>query len=244
MSGIDLFIADLHLCASAPDTVRAFAAFMRGPARDAHRLFILGDLFEYWAGDDDLATPLNREVCTLLADAHRGGLQISFLAGNRDFLLGDAFCQAAGVTLATEPLRITLGNTPALLVHGDALCTDDVDYQAFRRQVRDPAWQAAFLAKPLAERKAIIEGVRAHSEQGKQTKAPEIMDVNASAVADAFRRHGVSLMIHGHTHRPATHQHTVDGRTCTRWVLADWHGTAPYLHACDGELSRRELRAS
>ncbi|MCB1959137.1 MAG: UDP-2,3-diacylglucosamine diphosphatase [Rhodocyclaceae bacterium] len=241
MTGTDLFIADLHLSEATPASMRAFTAFMTGPARHARRLFILGDLFEYWAGDDDLDAPLNRAVCTLLRDAHQDGLETSFLAGNRDFLIGADFCRAAHVTLATEPLRITVGDTPALLMHGDALCTDDTDYQTFRAQVRAPAWQAAFLAKPLAERKAIIEGVRAHSERGKQNKPAQIMDVNPGAVADTFRQHGVSLLIHGHTHRPATHRHTVDGLACTRWVLSDWHGSAPYLQSRDGVLSREEL---
>ena len=242
MTGTDLFIADLHLCAAQTETVRAFASFMAGPARRAERLFVLGDLFEYWAGDDDLDAPFNDHVCEQFTRARDAGLKIYFLAGNRDFLIDGGFAKRAGVTLISEPHEVSLGQRRAIILHGDTLCTDDHAYQAFRAQVRSIEWQQAFLEKPLDVRKSIIEGVREHSKAGKQTKSAAIMDVNEQAVHDVFRASGVRLMIHGHTHRPATHRHDVDGRQCERWVLSDWHGTAPYVESIDGTLHRRELR--
>lgn len=236
-----MFIADLHLCAAQTATTRAFEAFVAGPARNAGRLYILGDLFEYWAGDDDLAEPYHHHIAQQLLALTRHGTAVHFVAGNRDFLIGERFCAATGVALATEPVHIALGARTAVLLHGDVLCTDDHAYQAFRNQVRDPHWQTAFLARPLAERRAIIENVRAHSEAGKREKAADIMDVNEAAVIAAFRHAGCDLMIHGHTHRPATHHHIVDGAACERWVLSDWHGTAPYLAWSEGLLRRETL---
>ena len=241
MTGSDLFIADLHLCAAHAETARAFELFLAGPARVAGRLFILGDLFEYWPGDDDLDAPFNAKVCNQLALARQTGLEIYFLAGNRDFLIDGRFAERTGVALISEPHELALGQRTAIILHGDAMCTDDHDYQAFRAQVRSPEWQAEFLSQPLEARKKIIEGVRAQSEAGKREKPAAIMDVNAEAVADTFRALDCRLMIHGHTHRPATHRHEVDGRLCERWVLSDWHGTAPYLESIDGTLRRREL---
>jgi UDP-2,3-diacylglucosamine hydrolase len=143
--------------------------------------------------------------------------------GNRDFLVGDEFARATGVRLLGDPTVVDLYGMPTLLMHGDTLCTDDLKYQAFRAQVRDPAWQKDFLAKPLAVRKAMIENVRDQSAREIQEKPPEIMDVNPGAVAEAFRRNGCTRMIHGHTHRPDRHVHEVDGRSCERWVLSDWY---------------------
>lgn len=237
MSGIDLFIADLHLSEETPGTTRAFFAFVAGPARTAERLFILGDLFEYWAGDDDLATPFNARVAEALRELSEGGTAIGFLPGNRDFLVGSDFAEASGLQRMDEPVAVDLAGRRALLMHGDTLCTDDEAYQTFRAQVRDPAWQAAFLARPLAERKAIIAQVREHSEATKQAKAADIMDVNPGEVDATFRKHDCRLLIHGHTHRPATHRLTVDGQACERWVLPDWHGNAPGIVARDGTLA-------
>ena len=146
-----------------------------------------------------------------------------FMRGNRDFLIGDGFAEAAGLKLLPDPTLVSLYGTPTLLMHGDTLCTDDVKYQAFRTQVRDPVWQKDFLAKPLAMRKAMIADVRDQSRREMKEKPPEIMDVNLNAVADAFRQHGYPRMIHGHTHRPAHHTLDVDKRKCARWVLTDWY---------------------
>lgn len=158
------------------------------------------------------------------------------MAGNRDFLVGEAFAAAAGVALLPDPCLRDVAGTPTLLTHGDALCTDDADYQRFRAHVRAPAWRAAFLARPLAERKREIEALRARSEAEKRVKPPALMDANAGAVEDALRRHGARAMIHGHTHRQGRHIHRVDGHDCPRWVLGDWapgRGTA-LASAADG----------
>jgi UDP-2,3-diacylglucosamine hydrolase len=227
------FISDLHLSDSRPDINQVFFEFLRGPARQAESLYILGDLFEYWAGDDDLGDPFNESVAVALADFSRAGPVLRFMHGNRDFLLGGEFAKACGGRLIEDPYTLDLFGTPTLLMHGDTLCTDDIDYQRFRTQVRAPAWQKGFLALPLEQRKRQIEAVRQTSESEKTRKAPEIMDVNPGAVEAALREHAYPRLIHGHTHRPARHVHRVDGRTCERWVLADWYLTGSYLR-CDG----------
>jgi UDP-2,3-diacylglucosamine hydrolase len=209
-----------------------FFDFLRGPARDAETLYILGDLFEYWAGDDDLGDPFNSSVATALAEFSRSGIPLRFMHGNRDFLLGGEFARACGGLLLDDPYSLDLFGTPTVLMHGDTLCTDDVDYQTFRLQVRNPGWQKGFLALPLEQRKRQIEAVRQTSESEKTRKAPEIMDVNQAAVEDALRKHAYPRLIHGHTHRPARHVHRVDGRTCERWVLSDWYRSGSYLR-CD-----------
>lgn len=226
------FISDLHLTESRPEINRLFFDFLRGPARAAETLYILGDLFEYWAGDDDLDDPFNRSVAGALADYSRAGPALWFMHGNRDFLLNGEFEKACGGRLINDPYALDLFGTPTLLMHGDTLCTDDLDYQKFRAQVRNPTWQKGFLALPLAQRKRQIEAVRQTSESEKTRKAPEIMDVNPGAVEAALREHAYPRLIHGHTHRPARHVHQVDGRTCERWVLADWYRTGSYLR-CD-----------
>jgi UDP-2,3-diacylglucosamine hydrolase len=152
--------------------------------------------------------------------------------GNRDFLLGELFMQDAGATLLPDPTVVDLYGTPTLVTHGDTLCTEDRDYQDFRRMVRDPHWQAGFLAQPLAQRKAQIEELRRKSETEKSMKPADIMDVNQDAVAAAFRAHHYPRLIHGHTHRPARHEHRIDGMLCERWVLTDWYETGGYLR-CD-----------
>jgi UDP-2,3-diacylglucosamine hydrolase len=227
-----LFISDLHLCDSRPEINRIFFDFLRGPARQAETLYILGDLFEYWAGDDDLGDPFNASIVGALAECSRGGPEIRIMHGNRDFLMGDTLADACGAQLITDPLAVELLGTPTLLMHGDTLCTDDIAYQKFRAEVRAPAWIAKFLSLPLAQRKAQIEAVRSASESEKKRKAPEIMDVNLRAVEAAFRENGYPRLIHGHTHRPARHQHMVDGRKCERWVLSDWYASGSYLR-CD-----------
>ena len=228
-----LFISDLHLTADEPTNVAAFLDFLQGKAREATSLFILGDLFEYWAGDDDLATPFNARIAAAIRAVADAGTAVFFMSGNRDLLAGPTFADAIGAHLLEDPTRIRFGDDadapPLLLTHGDALCTDDLAYQAFRRQVRDPAWQAGFLAQPLAARKAFIASLRQQSEAAKAEKAIEIMDVNVDAVAALLRKHGYPTLIHGHTHRPACHRLEVDHHTCTRHVLSDWRGQASWL---------------
>lgn len=225
-----LFISDLHLTEDEPANVAAFLAFLQGPAREAASLFILGDLFEYWAGDDDLATPFNARIAAAIRSVADAGTQLFFMTGNRDLLAGPAFARAIGATLLEDPARVRFGDAAELLLaHGDALCTDDLAYQAFRRQVRDPAWQAGFLSQPLAARKAFIASLREKSEAAKAGKTMEIMDVNADAVAALLREHGYPTLVHGHTHRPACHALSVDGQACVRRVLPDWRGEACWL---------------
>ncbi len=195
-------------------------------------LYILGDLFEYWAGDDDLGDSFNASVVTALAECSRSGPALYVMHGNRDFLLGDDFAKACNARLIEEPHLVELYGKPTLLMHGDTLCTDDRDYQRFRAQVRAQEWQRDFLSQPLTRRKGQIETLRRVSESEKERKAPEIMDVNNGAVEALFRKHDYPRLIHGHTHRPARHEHQVNGRICERWVLADWYLTGSYLR-CD-----------
>jgi UDP-2,3-diacylglucosamine hydrolase len=226
------FISDLHLAAERPDIVDQFIGFASGPARGADALYVLGDLFEYWAGDDDIEDVLNRRVAQAFSALHAAGTRVYFLHGNRDFLVGDTFARNAHATLLPDPTPIDLYGTPTLIMHGDTLCTDDVEYQKFRTYARNPENQTRFLAQPLPARRAQLSGLRAKSEAAKQGKSAAIMDVNAQAVEEALRRAGYPRLIHGHTHRPARHLHQVDGRTCERWVLGDWYRNGSYLR-CD-----------
>ncbi|MFA5243004.1 MAG: UDP-2,3-diacylglucosamine diphosphatase [Sulfuricella sp.] len=227
-----LFISDLHLSADHPESASAFSGFLASTAPQAEALYILGDLFEYWAGDDDIHDPFNQQVIQALARLHANGVKIYLLHGNRDFLMGEALAAACGARLLPDPSLIRIHGTPTLLMHGDTLCTDDTDYMAFRAQVRTPGWQANFLAQPLAQRKAQIEQLRAQSKQAQSRKTAEIMDVNAGSVTNTLRNHGYPRLIHGHTHRPARHEHEVDQHRCERWVLPDWYDQGGYLR-CD-----------
>lgn len=234
MSAPALFASDLHLAPDRPEGVARFHRFIEGDAAAAGALYLLGDIFEAWVGDDDLASPFNADIVAALRRLSDHGVRVCFLPGNRDFLVGSAFARAAGLTLLDDPTRIDLFGVPTLLTHGDALCTDDIAYQAFRRQCRDPAWQRAALARPLAERHALARAMRAQSERIKADNTPEIMDVNADAVARALRDHDVRRMIHGHTHRPARHTPVVDGQTRERWVLPSWYEGGGYLRCDEG----------
>ena len=224
-----LFISDLHLTSGRPASNEAFFAFVEREAPGAAGLYILGDLFEYWIGDDDLADPLNAIVAGFLANAAMGGTPVYLMHGNRDFLMAGAFCKAAGAQLLADPTVIDLFGTRTLLMHGDTLCTDDTAYQEWRVLCRSEGWQKPFLAASIEARRAQMLALRAKSEQDKRTKAPVIMDVNEDAVRDALRSHDCTRLIHGHTHRPAHHTIDVDARTCERWVLHDWYGRGGYL---------------
>jgi len=217
-----LFISDLHLSAAHADSMAAFRRFISAVAPHAERLYILGDLFEYWAGDDDSDDIFHAEVIGLLRGLSASQTQVFILHGNRDLLMGKALAAACHAQLLDEPTLINLYGTPTLLSHGDTLCTDDIEYQKFRAQVHSAAFQSQFLAQPLAARKAYIQQIRTHSSQEKQHKSMAIMDVNAEAVAVMLREHSYPQLIHGHTHRPNRHEHRVDGKTCVRWVLGDW----------------------
>jgi UDP-2,3-diacylglucosamine hydrolase len=225
-----LFVSDLHLDESRPAAVAQFERFLGAVAPGADVLYILGDLFESWVGDDGIALPLPARVAAALrgASAH---LPVRFMHGNRDFLIAAGFAGETGITLIDDPAIVDLYGTRTLLLHGDTLCTGDQAYQEFRARVREPAWQAAALARPLDERLAIARGMRAESEGAKQDKAMDIMDVAPEAVERAFAESGCDVMIHGHTHRPGRHVHRVGGRECVRWVLNDWYVRPGYLEA-------------
>jgi UDP-2,3-diacylglucosamine hydrolase len=215
-----LFISDLHLQESHPRTAEAFFRFLAEHASKAEALYLLGDIFEYWAGDDDLDTPFHQRIVDALRLLSDRGVTVYWMAGNRDFLVSQDFARAAGLTLLQEPHVATIGGQAVALVHGDAECTGDLNYMAFRAQVREPAWQRQFLAMPLAQRKGIIAGLREGSRQAHGEKSYEIMDVTADAVAALHTATGVDVIIHGHTHRPALHQDPETGRR--RYVLPDW----------------------
>ncbi|OIO82631.1 MAG: UDP-2,3-diacylglucosamine diphosphatase [Gallionellaceae bacterium CG1_02_60_948] len=237
-----LFISDLHLSDAHSPAAQLFRHFVRDLAPQAEALYILGDLFEYWAGDDDLDDPFHGRVTGDLRQLAAQGTRIFIMHGNRDFLMDQRLTAACHAELLPDPLLLDLYGTPTLLTHGDALCTDDAAYQQFRRMVRGAAWRDGFLALPLAERKTQIEGMRAQSEQSKRSKAMEIMDVNEAAVQALLRRHGYPRLIHGHTHRPARHLHQVDGHACERWVLGDWDaGRAQILRADQAGLHWQTL---
>ena len=229
-----LFASDLHLDSDAPWAIDAFLAFLAGPARSADALYLLGDLFEVWVGDDDDA-PDHVRTCAGLAALTGSGVPVYAIHGNRDFLLGERFAHAAGAALLPDSVVVEAGGVPTLLLHGDTLCTDDHDYQGWRRTARSAQWQREFLAKPLAERRRVVRGLRERSKEVIQAKPADIMDVNEGAVREALRRHGATRLVHGHTHRPGRHELEVDGRRCERWVLPDWYGPGGYLEISGGK---------
>lgn len=231
-SDTTLFISDLHLCASRPGINAAFVEFLQNTASKVKALYILGDLFEYWAGDDDIDDVFHQQIISAFKKLSESRVEIFLMHGNRDFLIAEGFCQMAGITLLDDPTLIDLHGKKALLSHGDDLCVDDIAYQQFRTQVRDKKWQAEFLSQPLQSRKKQIEAIRARSEQEKTQKSMAIMDVNAAAVIALLTTHQPDLLIHGHTHRPNRHTIELDGRLITRWVLGDWYEQGSYL-ACD-----------
>lgn len=217
-----LFVSDLHLDDARPRIVEAFEHFCAGEARRADALYVLGDLFEVYIGDDDDAA-LNARVATALRGVADAGVPVHFIAGNRDFLVGASYARRCGMDVLDDGTTVDLYGTPTLILHGDVLCTDDAAYLAFRRQVRDPAWQQAFLAQPLAARRAFAAQARDASRAHTSQTDMAIMDVNQHAVEVALRSAGVMHMIHGHTHRPAIHDFTLDGKPAQRSVLGDWY---------------------
>ena len=233
MAARALFISDLHLAGERPETSAQFFRFLDEEAARAGALYVLGDLFESWAGDDELAGPAGDPLGADVAKGFRrlvdAGVPVHFMHGNRDFLASGGFLRASGAQFLQDPSVLRIGREPVAVLHGDTLCTDDKAYQAWRLKARSADFQREFLAKPLAERHKLIGGMREQSKQVTAATAVEIMDVNAEAVRDAFRRLNVRLMIHGHTHRPARHELEVDGRRCERWVLPDWYGPGGYL---------------
>jgi UDP-2,3-diacylglucosamine hydrolase len=227
---IALFVSDLHLQESHSHTTQAFFDFLKNHALHARQLYLLGDLFEYWAGDDDLVTPYNKKIAEAIRRVSDAGIEVFWIAGNRDFLVGKDFARNAGMTLLPDPYVAQIAGQQIVLAHGDAQCTDDVSYMAFRNQVRQPEWQEKFLAQSLLERKAIIAGMRTESRSSQRAKSMAIMDVNAAAISSLFDSTGTSVMIHGHTHRPARHEYHGKNNVRVRYVLPDWE--------CDSEPVR------
>lgn len=234
-----LFISDLHLDEARPAATELLLRFLGGPARSADGLYILGDLFEYWLGDD-CPTPAGIKVAEGLSELKQDGVPVCFLHGNRDFLIGAGYAELAGMELLEEEVVIDLHGRPTLLLHGDTLCTDDVAYQQIRSMLRNPDWQREFLGKTPDERVRMALEARELSADHKSGVSMEIMDVNEAAVIEAFNRHGVNRMIHGHTHRPSVHQYALEDQAAERIVLADWYdsGTALRVDAQGTEVLR------
>jgi UDP-2,3-diacylglucosamine hydrolase len=246
-----LFISDLHLSAAGPATLRRFLRFCDEDAARHAELLVLGDLFEYWIGDDTLDAdddPVARVVAQALRRLSGGGVRLYVMHGNRDLLLGSGFLRATGARLLADPCVAAAGGREMLLAHGDAWCTQDVAYMRFRASVRQEATQRQFLAGPRAARLAFMGAARAQSETGKRAKAMQIMDVTPAAVDEALRASGRRLLVHGHTHRPAVHRFMLDGAPAERWVLPDWDfDAAPprggAIAVRDGELVNLPLAA-
>jgi UDP-2,3-diacylglucosamine hydrolase len=223
-----LFISDLHVDASTPDITRQFLSLLDGEAREAEALYILGDLFESWVGDD-AADPDQMAAIAALKRLTDSGVPCFVMHGNRDFLLGPQFCAMSGARLLPDPLIVTLYGEPVLVMHGDALCTDDRAYQRLRATVRDAGWQRQFLALSIAARRALAGAARVGSQAHTAALEYTIADVNPSSVTAALRDAGTATLLHGHTHRPAIHALNVDGRACIRIVLGDWHAQGSLL---------------
>lgn len=235
-----LFISDLHLQEERPAISRAFFRFLKEDAAGADALYILGDFFESWVGDDD-SNPWIDTIKSALKALSDAGCALYFMHGNRDFLVGQDFCEAVGATLLQDPTVIALNGEPTLLLHGDSLCTGDADYMAFRAMARSPAWQQQVMDKPLAERRALAQQLRMASSEANSNKAEDIMDVTPEEVLTQLRQHGCQRMIHGHTHRPARHALNVDGKTAERIVLGDWDHKGWVLESRTGALELRSF---
>jgi len=217
-----LFVSDLHLDAERPEAIDAFVDFVSRDCIRAERLFILGDLFEVWVGDDDDDPVLARAI-DAIASLRAYEVPCYVMHGNRDFLLGDAFAARTGAKILTDYVTVDIYGESLLLTHGDLLCTDDTAYMKLRATVRDPEWQSAFLERPIEERRNIAASMRERSKTETAIKPDDIMDVNQTAVEETLRSHDVRVLIHGHTHRPAVHRFELDGQAATRIVLGDWY---------------------
>ncbi|HAS6472350.1 TPA: UDP-2,3-diacylglucosamine diphosphatase [Vibrio parahaemolyticus] len=235
-----LFISDLHLTPSRPDITECFVTFMRTEAKNAEALYVLGDLFEFWVGDDD-KTPFANQIRTEFKTLTDQGVPVFFIQGNRDFLLGERFCKETGITLLDDVCTIDLYGSKAVILHGDTLCIDDVKYQKFRKTVHQPWLQWIFKRIPWCLKKKIVSKVQSDIRDDKQMKSLDIMDVNQSEVEKVMSQNCVNLMIHGHTHRPNTHFFDANGAKNTRIVLGDWYTQGSVLQVnSDGfELQNR-----
>ena len=237
--GTTWFVSDLHLAAERPLATGRFFRLLDSTARGAEALYILGDLFEYWIGDDDLESEIARDTARHLYALAESGTRIFFMHGNRDFLLAERYARRAGMSLLADPTWIELHGVPTLLMHGDTLCSDDLAYQRFRRVTRKPWVKALLVALPRALKRRLAGSARAGSEAAKRDKPAAIMDAHPDAIAAALREHGATRLIHGHTHRPARHAIELDGVPRERWVLPDWYGAGGALR-CDAGGCRFE----
>ena len=228
----DYFIADLHLGPQQPHLTELCLHFLSNQALDAKRLFILGDFFEYWLGDDAIH-PHYQPIIDSLHKLSIHGVEVFFMHGNRDFLVGERFSEQCGIRLLDDPCVLDISGQATLLSHGDLFCSDDLAYQEFRTMVRNPDWQTAFLSKPIEARMAYAEQARNSSRSANQQKSDEIMDVNQQTIIKAMQQYGVTRLIHGHTHRPAQHDFEVDGCAYQRIVLANWGDHGHYLKCSD-----------
>ena len=236
-----LFISDLHLDPSRPQITELFEKYLASDeVRHADALYILGDLVEAWIGDDDDAE-LPQRVAAAIHAVHDAGVPVYFMVGNRDFLLGETFARRAGMTLLEDGIVHDVHGRPTLLMHGDVLCTDDAAYQAVRRQVRQPEWQKQILSMPLDARRAFAAKAREDSKAHTGSTMESIMDVNGGAVAEAMRKAGATRLIHGHTHRPAVHAFTLDGKPAERIVLGDWYEQGSVLRVDENGVELRGL---
>ena len=235
-----LVVSDLHLDAARPEIARQFEAFLEGPARAARVLYILGDLFEVWIGDDD-PDPHKRAVIAALRKLSDCGVKLYFMHGNRDFLLGERFCRETGGEFLTDPSIAAAHGERVLLTHGDALCTDDAPYQRLRALVREPRWQKQFLALSVAQRETLAAEARAGSKAHTSGQPAMLMDVNSAAVERVFREANIDTLVHGHTHRPGVTRSVVDGRPRTRLVTGDWYTQGSVLEWNDAGLKLKSL---
>ncbi|WLI78872.1 UDP-2,3-diacylglucosamine diphosphatase [Kosakonia sp. H02] len=230
-----LFIADLHLHTEEPAITAGFLRFLAGEARQADALYILGDLFEAWIGDDD-PTPLHRHIAQAIKSLVDSGVPCYFIHGNRDFLLGKRFARESGMQLLPQEKVLDISGRNVLIMHGDTLCTDDVGYQAFRAKVHQPWLQRLFLALPLFIRHRVAAKMRAGSRASNSSKSLAIMDVNPQAVIEAMEKHHVQWLIHGHTHRPAVHELTANNALARRVVLGAWHSEGSMVRVTDTDV--------
>ncbi len=233
------FISDLHLTPDRPASTELFQKFINGAHRAVSELYILGDLFEYWVGDDGADALGHQAVETALRKTVDQGTRVFFIHGNRDFLVGEQFAERTGCTLLPDPVVITPDGLRILLTHGDALCTDDLEHQASRQRMLSGKWKLAFLGQTLEQRMATADAMRQESELGKQQKPMEIMDVNQNAVEALMREHETRILIHGHTHKPAAHEFQLDGELARRYVLGDWYEQKSAIFYENGRLILR-----
>ena len=236
-----LFLSDLHLSPDRPAALRAFHAFAAGPAREAAAVYMLGDIFDWWVGDDQMRIPFVADVVKSMRGISDAGVALHVGQGNRDFLIGERLARAAGATLMPEFVSLDLHGVRTLLCHGDQLCTDDEEYQAYRNRMRDPEVQARLLRLPYFVRRVIAAWLRRKSRNTKALKPESIMDVAIPTVEQTFRDSGADRMIHGHTHRPAVHAHDVDGKPRERIVLADWEESGRYLEVTEAGAVERTI---